>query len=89
MAYEQKDNTGSLFKNDKKETDSHPDYTGSALIDGASYWMSGWLNETKDGRKYMKFGFKPKEDRQPGQRISDRAKATQPKSRDLDDEIPF
>jgi len=33
MAYEQKPNTGSLFKNDRKEADTHPDYKGSALID--------------------------------------------------------
>ena len=62
MAYEQKPNTGSLFKNDKKETDSHPAYKGSALVDGQEWWLSAWINETKDGNRYMKLAFKAKDE---------------------------
>lgn len=66
MAYEPKDNSGSLFKNDRKETDNHPDYTGSALIDGTEYWQSAWLKKSKDGKTYMSFSYKPKnEDASP------------------------
>jgi uncharacterized protein (DUF736 family) len=62
MAYEQKPNTGSLFKNDRKETDSHPDYKGSALIDGlGECWLDAWINTAKDGSKYMSLKLKPKE----------------------------
>ena len=43
MAYEKRDNSGSMFKNDKKEKDSHPDFTGSATIDGTDYWISSWI----------------------------------------------
>ena len=59
--YQQKDNSGALFKNDKKETDSHPDYKGSAMIDGSDYWVSGWINVSGAGTKYMKFSYSPKE----------------------------
>lgn len=59
--YQQKDNSGALFKNDKKETDSHPDYKGSAMIDGSDYWVSGWINVSGSGTKYMKFSYSPKE----------------------------
>ena len=59
--YQQKDNSGALFKNDKKETDSHPDYKGSAMIDGSDYWVSGWINVSNAGTKYMKFSYSPKE----------------------------
>jgi hypothetical protein len=34
MAYEHKENKGSLFKNDKKEEEKQPDYTGQANVDG-------------------------------------------------------
>jgi hypothetical protein len=32
MAFEQKDNTGALFRNDRRETDAHPEFNGSAMI---------------------------------------------------------
>jgi len=59
--YQQKDDSGVLFKNDKKETDSHPDYKGNAMIDGTEYWFSAWINTSKTGTKYMKTSFSKKE----------------------------
>jgi uncharacterized protein (DUF736 family) len=44
---------GVLFKNTKKKTDKHPDYTGSCEIEGVKYWLSAWVRETKDGEKYF------------------------------------
>ena len=61
MAYEKRDNSGSLFRNDKKETDAHPDYTGSATIEGKDFWLSAWMKTSESGRRWMSFSFKPKE----------------------------
>lgn len=62
MAYEKKDMSGTLFKNDKREKDTHPNATGTAIIDGVEYWVSAW---TKDGQKgkFQSLAFKPKEER--------------------------
>jgi uncharacterized protein (DUF736 family) len=62
MAYEQRDNTGSLFKNDRKESDTHPDYKGSALINGVDHWLDAWINTDRNGSKYMSLKLKPKSD---------------------------
>ncbi len=59
MAYEIKDNSGSLFVNDRKESESHPDSKGKAMIGGKLYWVSAWRNESKDGKKYLKLAFTP------------------------------
>ena len=58
--YVQKELTGSLFKNDKKESEKHPDYKGSAKVEGVDYWLSAWVKETKGGAKYFSLALKAK-----------------------------
>ena len=60
--YQQKDNQGALFPNSKKTTPNHPDFTGTILIGGKDYWISGWKKLSKNGaKKYMSLAVKPKE----------------------------
>lgn len=80
MAYEVKDMTGSVFVNDKKTKENHPDRRGSCKIDGVEYWISGWLKDT-NGKKWMSLAFTKKEDQQNSQ--------SQSESSVPDDEIPF
>jgi hypothetical protein len=81
MAYEQRDNSGSLFKNDKKTEDKHPDYKGEALINGTSMWISAWIKEGKTG-KFMSLSFNPK-DGGNGNRQQSKPKPTE------DKDVPF
>ena len=54
-------NGGVLFKNDKKATDQHPDYTGNITIDGKEYYLSAWVNESaRTGQKYFALKTTPK-----------------------------
>ena len=80
MAFEQKDNTGAIFINDRKEKDTHPDRSGSATIDGVEYWVSGWLKKTKDDQPYLSLAFKPK---------NGATKSAGGGSAAFDDKIPF
>jgi len=77
-------NTGSIFKNKKKETEKHPDYTGTINIEGVEYWQSVWLKTSKAGEKYFSQAFKLK-DAKPD---TDRVKET-PTQDNLFEEIPF
>jgi len=63
MAYEQKDFSGVLFRNDKRGDDERqPQAKGSAVVDGVEYWVSAWTNTAKEsGEKYQKLSFKRKE----------------------------
>lgn len=61
MAYEQRDMQGSLFKNEKKESDKHPNAQGSCLIDGVEYWVSAWTKKDKNGNPWQSLAFKRKE----------------------------
>jgi hypothetical protein len=87
MAYEQRDNSGSLFKNDRKEKETHPDRTGTALIDGVAYYVSGWIKQGSRGQ-FLSLAFKRKD--QPTEKHSLGSKG-RPSARneDLDDSIPF
>ena len=83
MAFEQKELSGSLFKNDKREKDTHPHATGSALIGGVEYWVSAWTKTDKNGNKWQSLAFKPKE-KQAAPRGGSRSSAA-----DMDSDVPF
>ena len=72
-------NRGVLFKNDRKESDKHPDYKGSINVGGKEMWLSAWIKEGKKG-KFMSLSVSDK------QVAEKRAPAP---AEDFDDKIPF
>lgn len=98
MPYEQRDNSGSIFANDRKESDRHPDFKGTAMIDGVVYWISGWEKVGQRGT-FTSLAFKRKDEQttraEPQQQsITQRAMPKAPAGRpspnlDMNDDIPF
>jgi hypothetical protein len=44
-------NSGMLARNERKDKDTHPDFTGTLNVDGVEYWLSAWTKEGKQGSK--------------------------------------
>jgi hypothetical protein len=74
MSYEQKPNTGVLFKAEKK-SDKHPDYTGTLKMEDGEYLLSAWIKEGKRG-KFFSLSLKKKD-------------ATASKTSSNDNDLPF
>jgi hypothetical protein len=78
--FETKPNTGTLWVNDRKQNEKQPDRTGTALIGGQWYYVSGWIKDGKNG-KFLSLAFKPKDEE---------AKRPQPaRSESADMDVPF
>jgi len=76
-------NRGSIWKNDKKETDRHPDFTGSLNVNGVEFWVSAWKRKADASPKApaLSFSIKPKDESQSVTPDAPRE--------DFDDSIPF
>jgi hypothetical protein len=82
MAFEKRDLSGALFKNQKPMSDKSANLTGNAIVDGVEYWVSGWTKTRDNGEKWISMSFKRKE--------APTIQASKATSYDLDDDsIPF
>ena len=80
MAYETRDNSGSMFKNTRKEKETHADMSGEIMVNGKLYWINGWRKVDKNGNPWYSMSVKEK---------GDRPKEAGTKAAPIDDDIPF
>jgi hypothetical protein len=102
MSYQPKAGSLTLFKNDRKEKDTHPDYKGDGMdLQGNPVWISAWIKEGKNG-KFMSLNMQKKEPKrlsvdsgynpQASKNLpTDTHQAQRPAQNfsDMDDDIPF
>ena len=81
MAFEHKENRGSLFRNTDKRDDTDRDYSGTANIEGRLFWVSGWVQQSECKPKFLSLSFKPQN--------ADAAQPKKSRTEDFDDQIPF
>jgi hypothetical protein len=62
--YTHSNNRGSLFKNNRKTSETHPDYAGEININGELYFIDAWLKSGEQAGKWLALSIKRK-DKQP------------------------
>jgi hypothetical protein len=81
------ENRGSIWKNDKKETEKHPDFTGSLNVNGQEFWVSAWKRrpDQSDKAPALSFSIKAKD----GGNGKPQGQDPKPNYQDDSDTIPF
>jgi hypothetical protein len=80
---ENRNNTGVLFKNDRKQEELQPDYKGVLTFNDQEYWLSGWIKQGKAG-KFIGLAFTPKTAEQIKPKTTSKSGFE-----DMPDDIPF
>lgn len=84
MSYDN-NNRMALWKNDKKTSDRHPDYTGSGMVDNKEVYVSAWAKKKDANPKApllsISITFKDEVGQPSGPPVS--------QSVELDDDLPF
>jgi uncharacterized protein (DUF736 family) len=75
-------NRGTLYRNENKKEENHPDYSGSLNVGGKEFWLSGWVKESKNGKKFFSLSIKPKAKENPHAKPKQQEEAP-------NDDIPF
>lgn len=76
---EQKNNSGAIFKNDKRTTENHPHYKGKLMVNNEEMDIALWLKESKTGVKYFSAVLAP-----PYKRVDSEVSQVE-----ADDDLPF
>ena len=58
MAFEHKENTATVFTNDKKSSDNQPDFTGKGKVGDTLMEFAMWKRKSKAGNEYYYMSFK-------------------------------
>lgn len=85
-------NRGAIFKNKKKEKDTHPDFTGTLNVNGVEFWVSAWKRKegASENSPALSFSIKPKEEKADSFKKEVKEQFTNKSSGDgFDDDIPF
>lgn len=74
MAWEQRDNSGALFKRseDERKSERSSQYSGKVMVEGREYYIDAWIKDGQKG-KFFSLSFKP---------INGGAQARAPETRD-------
>ena len=92
MEYDNR-NKGALFVNDRKEKETHPDYTGRIEVtEPGLYYLKGWKKQTKTGGTMLSLAIELQPDeKQPDYFKGGSAPSQQTKapSAPVADEAPF
>lgn len=84
MAYEIKNNTFSVFDNDKKGNEKRPDYSGRGMVSGVEVKIAVWKRTSQNGKEYLSGTIE--EVVKPDMPEPEKP---QPKEQPVGDEIPF
>ena len=79
-------NRGQIWKNDDKQSDTHPDFKGTINVEGVEYWVSAWKRKPDANPKApaLSFSIKLKESQAPQAK-----EAINKPVDDFDDDLPF
>jgi hypothetical protein len=53
------ENRGVLFKSDNKQKPEDRDYGGEIDVRGEKFWLSGWIKQSRAGKKFLSLSIKP------------------------------
>lgn len=85
--YEQRDNSGVLFENDKRKNPKAPVMQGEVVVDGTKKRIVVWpAKYSRNGKRYWSVSFNDPEPQMP------REEYLKPRPEDLppiDDEVPY
>ena len=79
MSYTQQNNSGSIFKNDRKTNEKQPDYSGTLTVEGKEMRIALWVKEGKKGKFFSVKLSEPLE----------KQSSSQPQENDSNQDLPF